>query len=648
MDLGVVIVPLSYNYSLKQGKEIKMSKNVCIGVDLGTTNSAVSVFEGGTYKIIPNSEGNNTTPSVVAFMDNGEIIVGESAKRQAVTNPLKTIDSVKRIMGLMMNEPKTKEAMDRVQYKIVNRNGAAAIEFDGKTYTPQEISAKILTKLKNDAEAYLGHPVTDAVITVPAYFNDAQRKATQDAGKIAGLNVLRIINEPTAASLAYGIDKKEEETICVVDFGGGTFDVSVIEVGDGAFEVLSTDGNAFLGGKDADKKIVDFLTAEFKKDSGIDLSKDALAMQRLMDTAEKAKKELSSSMETDINLPYITADASGPKHLVTKLTRAKFDSMIEEMVDEIIVHIKDALTQAKMTKDDIKEVVMVGGSTRIPLVKTKVSEFFNGKTLNNSVNPDEVVAAGAAIQGGVLKGTVTDILLLDVTPLSLGIETLGGIMTKMIDKGTTIPTSATETFSTAADNQPAVSVLIGQGEANLFSSNKLLGKFDLGDIAPAPRGIPQIEIKLDVDANGVLTVTAKDKATGKANSITITGSSGLTDAEIAKMVADAEADNAKNKDKLEAIKSKNNLDSAISQAEKFIKDNESVDTVALKTEIESAKTVVANDNASKDELGKAYEQLMSVFQQIGAKMYEQQTAQAHPEQQTAKDDSIIDAEFTKE
>ncbi len=623
-----------------------MSKSQVIGIDLGTTNSAVGVFEGGTYKIIPNSEGNNTTPSIVAFMDNGEIIVGESAKRQAITNPLKTVDSVKRIMGLMMNEPKAKEAMDKVQYKIVNRNGAAAVEIDGKSYTPQEISAKILTKLKNDAEAYLGTTVTDAVITVPAYFNDAQRKATQDAGKIAGLNVLRIINEPTAASLAYGIDKKEEETICVVDFGGGTFDVSVIEAGDGAFEVLSTDGNAFLGGKDADKKIVDFLTAEFKKDTGIDLSKDALAMQRLMDTAEKAKKELSSSMETDINLPYITADASGPKHLVTKLTRAKFDGMIEDMVDEMIVHIKDALAQAKMSKDDIKEVVMVGGSTRIPLVKTKVSEFFNGKTLNNSVNPDEVVAAGAAIQGGVLRGDVTDILLLDVTPLSLGIETLGGIMTKMIDKGTTIPTSATETFSTAADNQPAVSVLIGQGEANLFSANKLLGKFDLGGIAPAPRGVPQIEIKLDVDANGVLTVSAKDKATGKENSITITGSSGLTDAEIAKMVAEAESDNIKNKDRLEAIKAKNNLDSVIAQAEKFIKDNSTVDTAALKTEIESAQKVADNQNSTKDELDKAQQSLMTVFQQIGAKMYEQQqTAQAHPEQQDA---TVIDAEFTKE
>lgn len=617
-----------------------MSKNTIIGIDLGTTTSCVGVFENGKYKIIPNSEGNNTTPSIVAFMDNDEVIVGESAKRQAITNPLKTIDSVKRIMGLMYNEEKTKEAMGKVQYKIVNRNGAAGVEIGGKSYAPQEISAKILAKLKNDAEAYLGTNVTDAVITVPAYFNDSQRKATQDAGKIAGLNVLRIINEPTAASLAYGIDKKDDEIICVVDFGGGTFDVSVIEVGDGAFEVLSTDGNAFLGGKDADKLIVDHLVSEFKKESGVDLTKDILAMQRLMDTAEKAKKELSASVETDINLPYITADASGPKHMVMKITRAKFDSMILPLVDEIIVHIQDALEQAKVSKEKIKEVVMVGGSTRIPLVKNKVSEFFDGKTLNNSVNPDEVVAAGAAIQGGVLRGDVTDILLLDVTPLSLGIETMGGIMTKMIEKGTTIPTSATQTFSTASDNQPAVSVMIAQGEAEMFSSNKLLGKFDLGGIVPAPRGVPQIEITLNVDANGVLTVSAKDKATGKENSIKITGSSGLSEAEIEKMVADAQNDNVKNKEKLEAIKSRNSLDSLISQVEKFIKDNQSIDTISLKNELENARKISSNDLSNKENLESAHSSLMSKFQEVGSKIYENQaTANAHPEKQ----DDVIDA-----
>lgn len=617
-----------------------MSKNTIIGIDLGTTTSCVGVFENGKYKIIPNSEGNNTTPSIVAFMDNDEVIVGESAKRQAITNPLKTIDSVKRIMGLMYNEEKTKEAMGKVQYKIVNRNGAAGVEIGGKSYAPQEISAKILAKLKNDAEAYLGTNVTDAVITVPAYFNDSQRKATQDAGKIAGLNVLRIINEPTAASLAYGIDKKDDEIICVVDFGGGTFDVSVIEVGDGAFEVLSTDGNAFLGGKDADKLIVDHLVSEFKKESGVDLTKDVLAMQRLMDTAEKAKKELSASVETDINLPYITADASGPKHMVMKITRAKFDSMILPLVDEIIVHIQDALKQAKVSKEKIKEVVMVGGSTRIPLVKNKVSEFFDGKTLNNSVNPDEVVAAGAAIQGGVLRGDVTDILLLDVTPLSLGIETMGGIMTKMIEKGTTIPTSATQTFSTASDNQKSVSVMIAQGEAEMFSSNKLLGKFDLGGIVPAPRGVPQIEITLNVDANGVLTVSAKDKATGKENSIKITGSSGLSEAEIEKMVADAQNDNVKNKEKLEAIKSRNSLDSLISQVEKFIKDNQSIDTISLKNELENARKISSNDLSNKENLESAQSSLMSKFQEVGSKMYENQaTANAHPEKQ----DDVIDA-----
>lgn len=628
-----------------------MSK--AIGIDLGTTNSAVSVFENGKFKIIPNSEGNNTTPSIVAFTE-GEVLVGESAKRQAVTNPFNTVDSVKRIMGLMFDEKKTNDAIGRTQYKIVNRSGAAGIEINGKVYSPQEISAKILTKLKNDAESYLGETVTDAVITVPAYFNDAQRKATQDAGKIAGLNVLRIINEPTAASLAYGIDKKQDETICVVDFGGGTFDVSVIDVSveddEGAFEVLSTDGNAFLGGKDADKKIVDYLADEFQKQHGMDIRNDQLAMQRLMDAAEVAKKELSTSMETEINLPYITADATGPKHLVVKLTRAKFDGMIESMVDEIISHIEDALKQADLTKNDIQEVVMVGGSTRIPLVKDRVSQYFGGKQLNNSVNPDEVVAGGAAIQGGVLKGDVKDVLLLDVTPLTLGIETVGGILTPMIEKGTTIPTSNTQTFSTAQDNQPAVTVRIGQGEAKLFESNKILGTFELGGIAPAPQGVPQIEIKLDVDASGVLKVTAKDKATGKENSITITGSSGLTDAEIEKMVADAEADNIKNKDKVEAIKAQNTLDATVHQVEKFIKENESIDTTDLQSELDSAKSVSSNDNSTKDDLEKANESLMSKFQEVGTKMYEQtqaeQTAHAHPEKNDGvKDDNVIDAEF---
>jgi len=618
-----------------------------IGIDLGTTASCVSVFENGKFKIIPNSEGKNTTPSVVAFV-NGEVMVGDSAKRQAITNPTKTIDSVKRIMGLMIDEDKTKEAIDRVQYKIVNRNGAAGIEIDGKVYSPQEISSKILMKLKEYAESYLGQSITDAVITVPAYFNDAQRKATQDAGKIAGLNVLRIINEPTAASLAYGIDKKEDETLLVADVGGGTTDISVIDVGDGAFEVLSTDGNAFLGGKDCDKLIANYLIDEFKKEHSIDLGNDAMAMQRLMDAAETAKKELSTTVETEINLPFITADATGPKHLVIKLTRAKFESMISFMVDEIINHITSALKQAKLSKNDIDEVVMVGGSTRIPLIKEKISEYFGGKTLNNSVNPDEVVAGGAAIQGGVLRGDVNDVLLLDVTPLSLGIETLGGVMTKLIEKGTTIPTSKTQTFSTAQDNQVGVSVLIAQGEAELFSSNKLLGNFELGGIMPAPRGVPQIEIKLDVDANGVLKVSAKDNATGKENSITITGSSGLSDEEISKMVSEAEADNIKNKDKLEKIKSKNNLDGAISQAEKFIKENENIDTSILKTEIDSSKVVIANESASKEEIVASYERLMKVFQDIGSKMYEQQTTEANTTQnEFMNEEDVVDAEFTE-
>ena len=455
-----------------------------IGIDLGTTNSCVAVYEAGDAKIIPNKEGKNTTPSVVAFTDKGEVLVGDTAKRQAITNPEKTIYSVKRIMGLMMNEEKAKEAHDKVTYDIVDKNGMAAVKVADKIYTPQEISAKILTKLKEDAESYLGTTVTDAVITVPAYFNDAQRKATKEAGTIAGLNVLRIINEPTASALAYGLDKKSDEKVLVYDLGGGTFDVTVLEIGDGTFEVLATDGNAFLGGDDFDNKIVDYLASEFKSQYGIDLKQDKMALQRLKDSAETSKKELSSAQETEVNLPFITADATGPKHLVQKITRAKFESMIEELIEETKKHIKQALDDAGVDSNEIDEIIMVGGSTRVPLAQKMVSDMFGGKELNKSVNPDEVVAAGAAIQGGVLKGDVKDVLLLDVTPLSLGIETLGGVATKVIEKGTTIPTKKSQVFSTAEDNQPAVTIHVVQGEREFARDNKSLGQFELS-------GIPQ-------------------------------------------------------------------------------------------------------------------------------------------------------------
>ena len=510
-----------------------------IGIDLGTTNSCVSIFERGESKIIPNKEGKNTTPSVVAFTDKGEVLVGDSAKRQAVTNPEKTIYSIKRIMGLMMNEKNAQEAKKRLPYKIIDRNGACAVEIAGKVYTPQEISAKVLIKLKEDAEAFLGEPVVDAVITVPAYFNDSQRKATKEAGTIAGLNVLRIINEPTAAALAYGLDKKESEKIVVYDLGGGTFDVTVLETGDSVVEVLATGGNAFLGGDDFDNKLIDFLTSEFQSETGIDLRGDVMAMQRLKEAAENAKKELSSAMETTVNLPFITADATGPKHLMKTITRAKFESMIDSLVDETISTLKKVVSDAGLSMNDIKEVVMVGGSTRVPLVQEEVKKAF-GKELNKSVNPDEVVAIGAAIQGAVIKGDVKDVLLLDVTPLSLGIETLGGVMTKIIEKGTTIPTKKSQTFSTAEDNQSAVTINVLQGEREFAKDNKSLGNFNLEGIMPAPRGVPQIEVEFNIDANGILTVSAKDKATGKATDIRITGSSGLSDAEIDKMVKDAE------------------------------------------------------------------------------------------------------------
>ena len=537
-----------------------------IGIDLGTTNSCVSVFERGESKVIPNKEGKNTTPSVVAFTDKGEILVGDVAKRQAVTNPEKTIYSIKRIMGLMSNEKNAEEAKSRLPYHVVDRNGACAVEIAGKVYTPQEISAKILIKLKEDAEAYLGEKVTDAVITVPAYFNDSQRKATKEAGTIAGLNVLRIINEPTAAALAYGLDKKEAEKILVYDLGGGTFDVTVLETGDNIVEVLATGGNAFLGGDDFDNKIIDWLVSEFKNENGIDLKGDIMALQRLKEAAENAKKELSSAQETEINLPFITADATGPKHLVKKLTRAKFEGMIDSLVGETITKINEVTKDAGLNKSDIKEVVMVGGSTRVPLVQEEVKKAF-GKELNKSVNPDEVVAIGAAIQGAVIKGDVKDVLLLDVTPLSLGIETLGGVMTKIIEKGTTIPTKKSQVFSTAEDNQSAVTIMVLQGEREFARDNKSLGNFNLEGIPAAPRGVPQIEVEFDIDANGILTVSAKDKATGKAQNITISGSSGLSEEEINNMVKDAELHKEEDKKRKDAVEARNQADALVHQTE---------------------------------------------------------------------------------
>lgn len=608
-----------------------------IGIDLGTTNSAMAVMEGGEATIIANSEGGRTTPSIVAVNKNGERLVGQTAKRQAVINPDNTIFSVKRLIGRTIDDPEVKRDIDIMPYKIVKADGHVKVKMGDKEFTPEEVSAMILSKLKADAEKFLGQPVTEAVITVPAYFNDAQRQATKDAGKIAGLEVKRIINEPTAAALAYGLEKNKEEKVVVYDLGGGTFDVSVLELGDGVFEVKSTNGDTHLGGDDFDVVLINHLIDEFKKDQGIDLKEDKAAMQRLKEAAEKAKIELSTTNESSVNIPFVTADASGPKHLDMTLTRADFEKLVLELVESTLKPCEEALKDAGVKKEDINEVILVGGMTRMPLVQKKVEEFFGKKPLQG-VNPDEVVALGAAIQGGVLGGDVKDVLLLDVTPLSLGLETLGGVSTKLIERNSTIPTSKSQVFSTAADNQTSVEINVLQGEREMSADNKSLGRFVLDGIPPAPRGVPQIEVSFNIDANGIVNVSAKDKATGKEQKITITGGGNLSKEDIDKMQKDAEAHAEDDKKKKEQVEARNQADTLIYTAEKTLKDAEGKVTDDDKKAVEDATKALKDklDSEDLEELKKLTDDLSTKLQKVGEAMYKQEAEKTEKEKASTK------------